>query len=122
MPHLVIRVGCTTPREREPPVAIRRRICERHKTVAVIGNGDVRFNRCERAIVVRGRDVVGLEVFAFDEDGIHRFSASEVDVQYRFPIGSVDGSGYIAIDGLARVRYAGERHRDTGREGFGFCE
>ena len=88
----------------------------------MIGKGDVCFNRCERAIVVRGRDVVGLEVFAFDEDGIHRFSASEVDVQYRFPTGSLDNRGYIAVDDAIRVGGTRKRYGDAGSESFGFCE
>ena len=120
--NLVIRIGRTALREREPPVAIRRRICERHKTVAVIGNGDVRFNRCERAIVVRGRDVVVLEVLAFDEDGIHRFSASEIDVECRFPTGCFDSSSHIAIDDIACIDGTGERCIGICVEGFRFCE
>ena len=60
-----------------------RRICERHKTVAVRWDGYIRFKISERAVIGRGREVVVLEVLAFDEDRIHHLVTAQIDVKCR---------------------------------------
>ena len=47
---------------------------------------------------------------------------AQIDVKYRFPIASLDSSGYIAIDDIACIGGTGERCRGNCVEGFRFCE
>ena len=94
--------------------------CE--EVVASVGN---RFAGVDIRIgdVVVGRlQIVVLQVFAFEEDGIHHLVTAEVDGEYRFPIGSLDSSGHIAVDDIACIGHTGERCRDICVEGFRFCE
>ena len=63
-----------------------------------------------------------MKVLAFDKDGIHRFAASEVDVECWLSVAGFDKRGHIAINNLACVRYTGQGNGNTIVESFRFCE
>ena len=61
---------------------------------------------------------LGLEVFAFDEDGINDLRTAQVNRQGRGACRGLDISVELTVDDIARIGHAGQSNRDHIRKCF----
>ena len=81
---------------------------------------DASLNLGISAIIVRCRDVVALQIVAFDEGGINDLRTAQIDGQVRVTIGSLSVCREISVNDVAGIGSARERYRYTSVQCFRF--
>ena len=120
--NLVIRIGRTALREREPPVAIGGCVSECDKTVVPIGNRFAGMDIRVGDVVVGRLQVVVLQILTFQPERINHLAYAQVDGQVRTTIDCLGACRAVAVNDAVRIGGTREGCGDVGSEGFRFSK
>ena len=114
----IVRFGCLSCGEGQPPIPIFCRVRGRQETVAMIRHRDVRLDVGICDIVVRRPQIVVLQVLALQKHRVNHLPRSQVDRQVRITIRCLRTCREVAVNDVAGIGSARERHRHTAFQCF----